>query len=287
MITKSRLLLSLPVALVLTSASLGCSGTASTEPAVASPEAATSRAPVAQSTHGVVKAIGDAMGDVPITASQRAAIESLASAADARHTATRAARHDLTLAIAAQVQAGAIDRTALQPKLDALVAALKQAQPADRAAFEQLHGLLTPDQRTAFVDAIEARIGEHVGKAKGMHGLHQWAADLNLSDAQRAQIKDALHRAWQAKAGGHEGHEPWGEAKEHGQKLMAAFKQDRFVMDEVAPPRDVAARAQTMSDHLLGVAQIALPILTPEQRTIAAQKLRDRAEAMDEDSPLP
>ena len=120
-----------------------------------------------------------------------------------------------------------------------------------------------------------------------MHGLHQWAADLNLSDAQRAQIKDALHQAWQAKAAGHEGHEPWAEAKERGQKLMAAFKQDRFVMDEVAPARDIAAKAQTMSDHLLGVAQIALPILTPEQRTIAAQKLRDRAEAMDEESPLP
>lgn len=276
------LLVALPVSLVLATASLGCSGTASTEPAVAAPEAATTRAPVAQSTHGAVKVIGDALADVPLTTTQRTTLEKLASDAEARHAAARAARKDLTEAVAAQVQAGTIDRTALQPKIDALTAALQAAQPADRAAFEQLHAVLTPDQRTAFVDAIEARIGERMGKMHDRHGLKQWATDLGLTDDQKAQIESAMKQQWQAHAAAHEG-APWAEAKEHGAKLMAAFKQDRFVMDEVAPPKDVAQTAQKMSGRFLSMVEAALPVLTPQQRAIAAQKIRDRAESLSDD----
>jgi Spy/CpxP family protein refolding chaperone len=273
-----------PLAITLVTPALGCSGSASTEPAVATPEAVTMRAPVAQSTHGPLKLAGDALGDVPLTASQRAAIEKLATDTEARHADARAARKDLVLAVAAQVQAGQIDRAALQPKIDALVAGLQKAQPADRAAFEQLHAVLTADQRTAFVDAMEARIGERVGQVRDRHPLKQWAEDLGLTEDQRSQIKDALKAQWKAAAQGHDG-APWAEAKEHGAKVMSAFKQDRFVMDEVSPAMDVAAKAQKMSDHMLGVAQVALPVLTAQQRAIAAQKLRDRAEALEDVAP--
>jgi Spy/CpxP family protein refolding chaperone len=273
-----------PLAITLVTPVLGCSGSASTEPAVATPEAVTTRAPVAQSTHGPLKLAGDALGDVPLTASQRAAIEKLATDTEARHADARVARKDLVLAVAAQVQAGQIDRAALQPKIDALVAGLQKAQPADRAAFEQLHAVLTADQRTAFVDAMEARIGERVGQVRDRHPLKQWAEDLGLTEDQRSQIKDALKAQWKAAAQGHDG-APWAEAKEHGAKVMSAFKQDRFVMDEVSPAMDVAAKAQKMSDHMLGVAQVALPVLTAQQRAIAAQKLRDRAEALEDVAP--
>jgi Spy/CpxP family protein refolding chaperone len=275
------------VPLVLTFAvpALGCSGSASTEPAVATPEAATTRAPVAQSTHGPLKLAGDALGDVPLTASQRAAIEQLATAAEARHAGTRAARKELVTAVAAQVQAGQLDRAALQPKIDALVAVLKAAQPADRAGFEQLHALLTADQRTAFVDALEARVSERIGQVRHKHPLEQWAEDLGLTSDQRSQIKDAMKQQRQATgAPGHDG-APWEEAKEHGAKVMAAFKQERFVMDEVSPAADVAAKAQKMSDHMLGLAQVVLPVLTPQQRAIAAQKLREKAEAIEDVGP--
>ena len=60
---------------------------------MAAPEGATTtRAPVAQSTHGPLKLIGDALGDVPLTASQRAAIEKLAADTEARHAESRARR---------------------------------------------------------------------------------------------------------------------------------------------------------------------------------------------------
>jgi Spy/CpxP family protein refolding chaperone len=278
---RRSIVFALPLTLALAGGSLGCSGTVSSEPIAASPDTATTRAPVAQSTQGHLKVVADALGEVPLTAPQRATIEKLASDAEARHAESRAAHKELALAVAAQVEAGQMDRAALQPKIDALVAALQKAQPADRAAFEQLHALLTPDQRVAFVDALEARVTERMGAMHDKHPLKQWAADLQLTEAQRTQIHDAMKQRSQAAAQGHEG-PPWAAGHHQGAQVMSAFKQERFVMDEVSPPKDVAAKAKAMSDHVLGLAEVALPILTPQQRAIAAQKLREHAASGDE-----
>jgi hypothetical protein len=252
---------------------------------------------VALSAHGPLKVIGEALGDVPLTADQRTHIEQLAADADARHGDARAARKDLTMALAAQVEAGRIDRAALAPKLDALAAALQKAQPADRASFEQLHAILGSDQRVAFVDALEAHIGEHMGAMRDTHPLKQWADDLKLSEDQKTQIRTALKNSFGGHFGvpGHEGrpgHEggrgphEHGDGHERGAKLLAAFKQDRFVIDEVVPAKDISKQVAHMSDRFLGIAETVLPILTPDQRKIAAAKLRERAETLGEMGPV-
>jgi Spy/CpxP family protein refolding chaperone len=264
--------------LVLAVPALGCAGTVSSEPP-ASAETATSKAPVAVTAHGPVKLFGAALGEVPLTASQRTAIEGLATAAEARHADARTAGQDLMTTLATQIEAGQIDRTALQPKLDAMVASMQKAQPLDRSAFEQLHAILTPDQRAAFVDAVASHVGDLKDKMGERHGMHQWAADLNLTDDQKSQIKDAMMARF--KADGHDAKEEWKGAKHQGKQVMDAFKGDRFVFDEVAPPKDVAAMVNRTSGHLLGVAEVALPILTPAQRTLAAQKVREHAQNAD------
>jgi Spy/CpxP family protein refolding chaperone len=274
----------LPIALALTVPVLGgCGGSASSEPP-ATAENAVTRAPVAQSAHGPVKLIGDAFGDVALTASQRTTIEQMATDAEARHADARAARKDLMLAIAAQVETGTIDRTALQPKIDAVAAAMQKAQPADRAALEQLHAMLNADQRSAFVDALESRIKGKMSEARDHHPMKQWAEDLQLSDAQRDQIKSAFEARKQAAKANGEHMEMKGE-REHGKKVLEAFKGDRFVMDEVAPAVDAQTKAAKMSDHVLRMAETVLPILTPQQRTIAASKLREKADSTEVEAP--
>jgi Spy/CpxP family protein refolding chaperone len=274
MFTRSTIRLALPLTLLLAAPALGCGGTTSGH-AVSVPGAV--RAPVAQNAHGQVRLIGEALADVPLTPEQRGDIEKLAVDADARHEGARTAKKELFLAIASQVQAGAIDRAALQPKIDALVAAAGSAQPADRVAFERLHAILAPDQRTAFVDALEAHLGEHIDDLRERHPMRAWAADLKLTDAQQSQIKTLLKQSFEAGREGHGGG-PWsGEGRHRGAKLLKAFKQDRFVMDEVAPAVDVGKKASTASDRFLGIASQVLPILTPEQRSVAAQKIRERA----------
>jgi len=289
MLTRSLSRFVLPLGVALAAPVFGCGGAAANAQA-ASPEP-TARAPVAQNAHGPLKVVGEALGDVPLTAAQRTRIEQLAADSDARHGDARAARKDLSLALAAQVQAGRIDRAALAPKVDALSAALGKAQPADRASIEQLHAILGADQRVAFVDALEAHLGENMGGWRGKHPLKQWADDLKLSDDQKKQIRAAIQGHF-AGGPGHEGgrgehaHGPGGEGHQRGAKILAAFKQDRFVMDEVLPPKDIAKEVAHMSDRFLGIAEAVLPLLTPEQRNLAAQKLRERAETLAEVGPI-
>ncbi len=295
MLTRSVSRFVLPLSLVLGAPLLGC-GVRTANAQSASAQSAV-RAPVAVGAHGPLKVLGEALSDVPLTSDQRTHIEQLAADADARHADARAARKDLTLALAAQVQAGRIDRAALGPKLDALSAALAKAQPGDRAAFEQLHGILGSDQRVAFVDALEAHVGEHIGAMADKHPLKQWADDLKLTADQKTQIRTALKghfeggRGHEGRDGGHEGHGDhargeWGQRHERGAKILAAFKQDRFVIDEVLPAKDISKQVAHMSDRFLGIAETVLPLLTPDQRNLAAQKLRERAETLGEMGPV-
>ncbi|HXN31562.1 MAG TPA: Spy/CpxP family protein refolding chaperone, partial [Polyangiaceae bacterium] len=262
---------------------LGCGGTTASEPAASASSAAT-RAPVAQSAHGAVKLFGEALGDVPMTAAQRAQIEQLATEAEARHAGVRTAHQDLALALAAQVQTGTIDRAALGPKIDAVSAAMAASQPADHAGLEKLHAMLGPDQRSAFVDALKARFHDHAAEARGHHGMRDWAQELKLSDDQRTQIEAALKQHFRA-AGPEQGdaQRSMGE-KRRAEKWLDAFKQDRFVIDDVAPAQ--GNQGQKAIDWFLGVAEAALPVLTPEQRAMAAQKIRTRAEQSEGTGPM-
>jgi hypothetical protein len=127
---------------------------------------------------------------------------------------------------------------------------------------------------------VKARVGAHKGEMHDKHPLKQWAEDLQLSDDQRAQIKSAIMDRMHA-AGLAGGAQDWKQAKQQGEAVMTAFEQDRFVMNEVAPPRDVQAQVSKMADRLLGLVEAALPVLTTQQRVIAAQKLAERAESLD------
>lgn len=256
------------------SAAAGCAGTVASEPP-ATADAATTKAPIAVAAHGPVRLFGEALGDVPLTATQRTAIEQLATDAEARHTPVREARQELLMTLAAQVEAGAVDRAALQPKLGAVAASISASQPADRAAFEQLHAVLTPAQRATFVDAVQAHAQENMAAMKEQDPIKRWAADLQLSGDQRAQLEAAIAQRVQEhkrddRADLRVGRHP-------GQEVMAAFRLDTFVLDEVAPPRDALREVTHASGHLIGFAELAVPLLTPAQRALAAQKIRERA----------
>ena len=274
--------LALPLSLAVAIPAIGCGGGVASEPIASSQPNTAVSATLAPGAHGMVKVVAEALAVVPLSAAQRTQVESLAANAEARHGESLAARKDLMLALAAQVEAGRIDRAALAPKINDLAAANAKAQPGDRAAFEQLHALLTPDQRGAFVNALEARFGERKGEMRAKHPLQQWAAELQLSDAQKAEIKAAIHERFHGMAHEHS----WGDggpmgAGHKGAKVLAAFKQDRFVMDEVAPAGDALQFGPRRTERLLALAEAAVPVLTPAQRSIAAQKIRDKAESND------
>jgi Spy/CpxP family protein refolding chaperone len=270
---------SVSVSLVLTLLAAGCGGSVATEaPMAASVDALTTKAPVAVASHGHVKLAGEALGDVALRADQRVQIEKLAATADAQQSAVHAARHELVLALADQVAAGQIDRTALGPKIDAVATAALAVQTADRAALTQLHSILDAGQRTAFVDALESKLGGHWHSHMHMGGMSwkdRWA-ELNLTDEQTSQIEAVLHDAFASH------HGEWKGGLERGKSTLEAFKGEAFAIDQVAPPVDVRAKTTEMTGRFVDIAQRVLPILTPEQRSLAAQKIHTRASAAPE-----
>ena len=260
---------------------------------------AVTKAPIAPQAHGVVKVFGDALGEVALRPDQRTELEKLAAAAEQRHLAMADDKKDLMLAVADQVEKGSIDRSALQPKIDRIMADLEKSRPDDTASLARVHAILDADQRNAFADALEAKfkghgawkhhggdqaapVGEQGAKGEvqdhaagfaGRGGLMQLAADLKLSDDQKSQIKDVIK-------GARDGHS-FREMREHmseGKKVLESFRSDTFDANAAAPaPEKIRERAANGTSHALGVAEKILPILTPEQRKIAADKLRAMA----------
>ena len=281
-----------------------CSGSASVSEPSSSAQPNKTTAPLAGDVHGPAKRIAEALGQVPLRADQRATIEQMARDGEARMAPVRKARADLVLAVADQVQAGTIDRTALQPKIDAMTSAHKSVEPQNRAALEKLHDLLTPEQRAQFVTAMQSE--RHAGRQhmrEGARGrMQKWATDLNLTQEQQDKLHEKIRAQWQAHlagavvgtdaqktdavqdgkmlARGHAMHEQW-------KNVLEAFKGDKFSMDQVAPIQNDKPVAHEFAGRMLDMLESALPILTPEQRATAAEKLRARAQSFDEEEQAP
>jgi Spy/CpxP family protein refolding chaperone len=211
-----------------------------------------------------------------LTASQRQQIEALVQGERSSHTNIRAARSQLLQAVAGEMASGAIDEAALKPSVQALEGAIEADEPADRAALETLHTILTPAQRTELVSRVEARHGHHAPPSDGgarparMHG-GMWGRDLNLTDAQKQQIGANLRSA-----GPGVDRALWTEARGTHEQVLTAFKGDTFVMNQVAPPRDPRL-IDAEAERIVRVAKASAPILTPDQRAAAATKLRAMA----------
>ncbi|HEX7667167.1 MAG TPA: hypothetical protein VF407_21700 [Polyangiaceae bacterium] len=297
-------------ALALSIPAIGC-GSAGTEPqtqagsGTTATDSNTTVAPVAANSHGMVRFVSEALSQVPLRADQRTAIEKLAADSEARHAEGKTTRAALTTAIASQIEAGKIDRTALQPQIDAMTAEWQKNQPLDTAAFQQLHDLLDASQRQAFVDAfranMQAKHAEHKAKdGEGHHGgpgakMDEWATALNLTDAQKDQIKAAMTQEFMAKnmTGGNSFQDRMKEFKaDHDKRsaLFDQFKNDDFKVDALMPGNgpDAKEHATEMATHMLHFAEIAMPTLTADQRKIAADRLRAKATApeMEEHGPF-
>jgi Spy/CpxP family protein refolding chaperone len=291
--------LSLSVACVSTLGVVACGGTVEQPQTTAS---AATKAPIGTNTHGVVKLVGDALGEVPLRPDQRTELEKLAQEAEARHAPLADRHKELMLAIADQVEKGAIDRAALQPTIDRITAELEKARAEDRAAIAKLHAILDKEQRNAFVDALEGQMKakrvEHAHE-KGFAGLAQMkqlADDLKLTEEQSSQIREAMKESFKermkqghvmhlrAEGAPHARHHEKGagpharhRAKGHhrfGNHALESFREDDFDLDAVAPPGRSKAMAVAGAEHMTATAEKILPILTAEQRKIAADKLR-------------
>ena len=168
--------------------------------------------------------------------------------------------------------------------MDAAIANLTTAADSvHEASFEtlnKLHGILSPSERAALVDKVQAHweVWRQVNHEEEPGGRERggWLAglteELSLTPDQVNKISAALHTA---PAGLHGKFDPKkGEAHVHA--FSTAFVGDSF------DPKSVRSNANA---HLAsrGATRMALfyetvtPLLTPEQRTKLAEHLREHA----------
>jgi Spy/CpxP family protein refolding chaperone len=212
---------------------------------------------------------------------QRQQIEALVQRERTAHANVAAARSQLMKAVAAGVAAGSVSNASLAPSVQAVEGAIAADEPGDRATLEKLHAILTPAQRVELVTKIEAReqhfAGRHAdaGNAprveRGERGIGMLGRALDLSDAQKQQIGANL-RSMSPTVD----KSVWKEAREARQHVLEAFQGDRFLMSEVAPPRDPRLVDQGI-ERIVRVAEASAPVLTPEQRATASAKLQEMA----------
>ncbi len=146
--------------------------------------------------------------------------------------------------------------------------------------LNQLHAVLSPMERTALVDKVQAhwetwRQVNHEAAAGGREPggrLAELTRELSLTPDQVEKISEALHAARTGRAGTFDP----AKAEAHVQSFAAAFVGESF------DARSVATNANAhLATH--GGRRMALfyetvtPLLTPEQRTKLAVHLREHA----------
>lgn len=198
--------------------------------------------------------IGAALQKVCLTDDQRTKIQEIGERVSKQEDAVNDARHDLRVLLLDGLDAGQIDESKLNEKIDALVKARVAASPVLRKGLEDLHGLLDSGQRAALVDAMQARIHDLMKDSDGW--LDNLATDLSLSADQKQRVGDLLAKAKPELE----------EEREIAKKALEAFKTDDFAMEKILPIAEVGDRTKTRITRMIGTAKELVGIMTPEQR---------------------
>ncbi|MGH7270316.1 MAG: hypothetical protein ACREJ3_07765, partial [Polyangiaceae bacterium] len=169
---------------------------------------------------------------------------------------------------------------ALAPTIQARDSAALSARSVRMGALQKLHDVLTPAQRAQLIDAVETQAHAHTWAARmtpGDHDAHRGAGlariarKLGLTADQKQQIATSFRaeRAAENSGKSHDG------LKEGRRAWLDAFRGDAFSANGPNAGARVALdrHANTIED----LVQAAVPILTPAQRAILANHLRDRA----------
>jgi hypothetical protein len=104
--------------------------------------------------HPTMKRLFDVVGGLPMRADQQAEFGKLADDVELRNVATDEAHDALIEAVALQAEQGVIDRSALQPAIDAFTASIADERYANHAALTRFGVILTRPQTSAFLRTL-------------------------------------------------------------------------------------------------------------------------------------
>ncbi|HSY24601.1 MAG TPA: Spy/CpxP family protein refolding chaperone [Polyangiaceae bacterium] len=230
---------------------------------------------------GVTLFIAMSLDTLGVSPEQEAAVERIRKDLHAKMEPARAAEQSMTAALADGLSAGTIDAVKVDAALAQVRAAAATAHEASVAALNELHSVLTPEQRGALVDKVEAHwaVWQRANaeetasdRPEGGH-LATLAKDLALTDAQVAQIRSNLAEGMKAV--------PRLDPEEIATHLHAfgeAFRSNTFdaksLTSASGADAHIVARGTAQMAHFV---ETVSPVLTPEQRNDCAQRLREHS----------
>ncbi len=267
-----------------TGATLGCGASAATQapPAsVASASAEEQDATAGLVEHhrhhhhgGVTLLIAMSLDTLGLSPDQKPAVAKIRSDLQTRMEPARAAEQALLGTLADGLAAGALDPGKVDAAVAQLTSAAASVHDASTDALDQLHGVLTPPQRAALVDKLEAHwsVWQRANTKDDDH-LTQLTADLSLTPEQVDKIREGQAEAMKSVPR----FDPQ-EITAHIRAFGDAFRAQTF--DAKALSTGGPATAHMVgwgATHMAHFIESVSPVLTPEQRGRLAQILRQHA----------
>jgi Spy/CpxP family protein refolding chaperone len=225
----------------------------------------------------MVGKVGAVLQDMDLRPDQRAAVDSLLSEVDTKAEPVRAARMSLAQVLVDGIVAGKIDEARAQERIAGLKTAADAWRPAIETSMNKLHATLDATQREELIDLLRDRMMDgREGKRGKMKQLMQ---ELKLTGDQKERIIAAV----KAELGGdrEQMRERFKQAKERSGELADAFVSDSFDARSLEVGKHAQHMALAGANRIMRVVQVALPLLTAEQRTKLAEVVQSRLDAFD------
>jgi Spy/CpxP family protein refolding chaperone len=269
--------------------SVGCGGSSATAPPPGTPAsaAADDEASGLMEHHryhhhgGVTLFIAMSLDTLGVSPEQRTAVEKVRANLYAELQAARSEEHKLLTALADGLVAASFDTPAVDAAAARVTEAAAAAQDASAGALNELHGILTPVQRAALVDKVEAHwavwqeanAGESGGAKTAENGrLSTLTRELGLTadqvDKIRANLADGTKAA------------PRRDPQAIASRLNAfgdAFRSETFDARALQTGTASSPVVEWGAAGLARFVEAASSVLTQDQRAKLAQKLREHA----------
>jgi Spy/CpxP family protein refolding chaperone len=276
-------------ALMLALATYGCAGS-NTAPAVAPDEATNDEAAADLMEHdshhhygGLPMLVAMSLETLGVDPGQQLAVNDIRADLYRRMQPARAAEQTLLHALADGVAIGLIDASRVDDALDRLASANNGLSEAVAADLCDLHSILKPEQRAAVVDKVEAHWmlwqranGEGPSETLRRSRLDGLTKELGLTPSQVEKVRAGLEAT-------REGSRPM--AFQEVEARVQAFESFRGYSFDPSPLASDAPSSHLASWGAARMAQFfeALnPVLTAEQRTKLADRLREHAKHTEE-----
>jgi Spy/CpxP family protein refolding chaperone len=182
------------------------------------------------------------------------------------------------------VAAGRIDKAKVDAAIEKLAAASAGVHDAIADSLNQLHAVLTPEQRVALIDKVDAhfKVWHHANQeeestTKEGHPGHlaKLAKEIGLSPDQEEKIRASFKTSMGDK---NAKHYDKAEAEAHLKAFGSAFEADTFDAKTVTTGGPANAHLAAWGAHRMAhFYEAVTPVLTPDQRTKLADIVRHHA----------